>query len=596
MARRMMKLKDTATSSSTVSGLVPNRAERVVAAIPQGRVLVVEDEPEVCAIIESQISGAGYEVVTASTGREALSRLDEHTPAVALVDLMLPDMNGIELIEQMRERRPDLSAIIFTGNPTMDSAVAAIRHGVFGYLTKPHTRAQLLQMLSSAFQTRRLAEENLRLAAVEVESRRLTALVQASQSVSGSVLDDTALQRIVRVVAQALEADACTLRVLNESRRNLVLRASHGLSAPFDLDRRVVSVDDCIDGYTVQAKKTRIVDDMETDHRLPEQSLLLAHGLKSLLCVPVLKDGVPIGSLVVYWKDKRSASSADKRAMYVLANQVTFTVGNRDLYRRVSAVHEKLQAHHEKMIHELDLAFQVQKAMLPGDCTETFGQVATCLLAVEPLAGDFFNYLRVNGTQLSFYIGDVTGRGVVSAITMLFMHSTLAQHCKAGLPPARILQLTNEELCKVAREELREAALTTAFCGSLSLRDGTFRYAKAAHDGLLWWSGAANEGIFLDADGHHLGLFEQAEYEEHEVCLVKDDLLIFYTDGITEAINESGERFGRKRVRDLIAANRSRAAADIRAIVVESLRDFTGQRAALDDQAFMVFKFFGVCA
>ena len=117
------------------------------AAPPQSRLLVVDDDPSVLVIVERFASELGFQVVSRGDGREALASLGQVKPDVALVDLQMPEIGGIDVLRAMRAADPDCQVILMTGNATVDTAIEAVKLGALDYLSKPFDFDRLRELL-----------------------------------------------------------------------------------------------------------------------------------------------------------------------------------------------------------------------------------------------------------------------------------------------------------------------------------------------------------------------------------------------------------------------------------------------------------------
>lgn len=139
-----------------------------------GRVLVVDDDPQVARLHEKLLARAGHEVLCASDGQEALDRLREHTVDVILADINMPRLDGIRMLQAVRGLDLDVVVLLVTGAPSVESAAKAVEHGALRYLVKPIEPDRLLEEVANALRYRRLAEEKRRtLALLGTEWRQL---------------------------------------------------------------------------------------------------------------------------------------------------------------------------------------------------------------------------------------------------------------------------------------------------------------------------------------------------------------------------------------------------------------------------------------
>ncbi|MHC4934070.1 MAG: response regulator, partial [Planctomycetota bacterium] len=137
--------------------------------MPKGRILAVDDQRYFRELIEGTLAERGFEVRTASSGDEALELLEQSVFDVVITDLVMPVMNGTELVQRVKERDPEQDIVVVTGVVDVKSAVDAMRLGATDYLLKPYDRDMLVASLESILQRRRLSAERDRLLAENIE-------------------------------------------------------------------------------------------------------------------------------------------------------------------------------------------------------------------------------------------------------------------------------------------------------------------------------------------------------------------------------------------------------------------------------------------
>jgi DNA-binding NtrC family response regulator len=145
----------------------------------QSRILIIDDQESIRKSLKLALEREGYLVETAENGREAIRKSKEEFYNLALVDLRLPDMDGIELLTKMRETVPEMVKIIITGYPSLENAIEAVNRGADGYIVKPYTREGLLLKIKEHLQKQQEAkkysekkvEEFIETRAEEYESR-----------------------------------------------------------------------------------------------------------------------------------------------------------------------------------------------------------------------------------------------------------------------------------------------------------------------------------------------------------------------------------------------------------------------------------------
>jgi signal transduction histidine kinase len=169
------------------------------------RVLVVDDDAAILEVLEMRLAALGLDVTATGDPREALRAADAHRLDLAVVDLRMAPMNGIDLMEALHTRQPRLPVLIMTAHGTIDNAVEAIQRGAFDYLTKPFVRDELRAKIARALATRRWARDRARLLAV--------GQTLASSGVMARVLD-----AVAQATVEATEAERCVVFQLEQGR------------------------------------------------------------------------------------------------------------------------------------------------------------------------------------------------------------------------------------------------------------------------------------------------------------------------------------------------------------------------------------------
>ena len=123
------------------------------------KILIVDDEPRMCDSLKFLLSGQNYEVFTANSGQDALQSLSENEFDVAVLDVVMPGIDGHQLMACIRERNPEAMVILMTGHASMDSAARAIKNGAWDYIRKPFEYDELLKTVQNALNQKRLRRE-----------------------------------------------------------------------------------------------------------------------------------------------------------------------------------------------------------------------------------------------------------------------------------------------------------------------------------------------------------------------------------------------------------------------------------------------------
>ena len=191
----------------------------------KGSILVVDDESEIREGLEILLKGEGYGVASAESGESGLAKLEEHPFDLLLLDVSLPDRNGLDMLKEIRRRDPDLSIVLITAYGSIDMARAAFKNGAMDYITKPWSNEELLAQVAQAVESRRLRDENLHLKRALKQRFNFPNIVGKSEK----------MQVLLDLVAQVAPSRS-TVLVSGESGtgKELIAKALHSASPRAD--------------------------------------------------------------------------------------------------------------------------------------------------------------------------------------------------------------------------------------------------------------------------------------------------------------------------------------------------------------------------
>ena len=252
---------------------------------------------------------------------------------------------------------------------------------------------------------------------------------------------------------------------------------------------------------------------------------------------------------------------------------------------------DELSATYTQIDEELQSAQALQRAILPQhfpDRPELSGHAF--ILPARQLAGDFYDVLELPDGRVGILIADVSGKGVPAAFFMGISRTVLRATALAGRSPGECLAQANNVLCGTNPTDL----FVTVFYGILDPADGSFLYANGGHNPPLLWRRDADEPAPLQPTGSLvLGMIKDVRFAERSVRLEPHDLVLLYTDGITEAQNADGEEFSEERLIHAVAATGDDDPEAIVAQINARLRAFTGAVPLADDVTCVVLRYAG---
>ena len=204
------------------------------------------------------------------------------------------------------------------------------------------------------------------------------------------------------------------------------------------------------------------------------------------------------------------------------------------------------------------------------------------------MGGDFYDLIRLPDRRACVIMGDVSGKGVEAASVSAAVKTALGAYSWEGLAPARMVRSLNEFLLGFSRLE----TFATLFVGIIDLEQATLRYCSAGHPPAILVHAGAEELSILDVQSGVVGAFHDINYQDGLVRLERDDVLLLYTDGTTEARDSSGSFFGEEGLRDMVMRE-SEGDKPFEGFVdrlLATLEDFTGRNLE-DDVAMLALRF-----
>ena len=241
----------------------------------------------------------------------------------------------------------------------------------------------------------------------------------------------------------------------------------------------------------------------------------------------------------------------------------------------------------ERVAREIDIARQIQRSLLPHGSLAFQGlELEGECRPASQVGGDYFGF-RAQGDRLTATVFDVAGHGVGAAFCMTLVRSALNGEVTRGGSPSEVLARANN----LAWEDLSESALyATAFLARFDRERGVLEYASAGHVRPIMWSAEYRAFRDLPEGGMPLGMFADGSFGGGEVPFSPGDLLVLYTDGIVDAENSSGEKFGRQRLLSVVRRARRRCGREVLRRLWLELAAFVGDRPLRDDATLVVVR------
>src|SRR6185369_12261768 len=257
----------------------------------------------------------------------------------------------------------------------------------------------------------------------------------------------------------------------------------------------------------------------------------------------------------------------------------------RDITERKRA--EKALLENSHMLREMELARNIQLSLLPVAPPEIPGvSLAGFCLPATHVGGDYY-YFAKRDNSIDLAVADVSGHNIGAALMTAEARSVLRTQLATGSSAGQILTAMNE----ILYEDLNRAELfITVFCASFDIFSRTLTYANSGHPPPLHFNCSAPSCRWLDADGLLMGVRENVAFEEKQIQLQSGDVLLLYTDGVTEADNGSGELFGIERLCKILQSRHLESPQTIIDAIILNVADFSSTIPMEDDVTIVVMK------
>ncbi len=430
--------------------------------------------------------------------------------------------------------------------------------------------------------TNPIAAEGIRVAApteaeaLRLQNARLGALHEVTLGLTSTRELPDVLQRVAEI-AQTLSASAhANIYLYDAQTDTLRAAASHWSSA-----ERAVPLEPRRSGITYTVARTGQAVFIE-DAALHPAYAHVAADLRpgALACLPLVKGNRVLGTLSLgYWTPYRF--DPDKRDFLdLMARHAAIAIENARLVQ--------MAVDKARLERDLETARQIQASLIPRETPQLPGwDFAAFWLPAQLVGGDFYDFVPVPGSrQQGLVIADVSDKGMPAALFMAVARSTIRASININCCPSDCMAHANHLLYADAVN----AMFVTAFYGQLDPATGELTYVNAGHNPPLLYREAEGRLSELTRTGIALAVDDGRPYGQRSLTLQSGDFIVFYTDGVTDALDGHQEPFEVQRLRETVLSHRRGSAQEIAAGLRQSLDDYVGGNPPFDDITVVVAK------
>ncbi|MDH4070789.1 MAG: SpoIIE family protein phosphatase [Ignavibacteria bacterium] len=405
---------------------------------------------------------------------------------------------------------------------------------------------------------------------------RLRMLVKASELLNSSLDLDRILDVLLQYTVASLDATTGTIYLYDGSKGELTARRMRGGK---ELEIRL-RVGEGVAGYVAETGKTVRISDAYKDKRF-FQGIDQKSGFRtrSMLCAPMKnRAGKLIGVFQILNRKRGAFTVDDGKFLKSISIPATIAIENARLHQA--------EIESNRMQRDLELAAQLQQQILPKNLP------ASPLFRLEALTqpcmtvgGDFYDVIRSQDGSLILTVADASGKGVGAALLVSTFQAALHTYVEFGIP----IRDTVTRLNRIIYEDSTTGSFVTAVLLSLDPASRVLSFVNAGHNNplLIRSSGMVEE---LSTGGIPLGMLGESTFEVGRVVLEEGDLLVCYSDGITEAMNAKGRLFGEERLKLASLKARRKELRDVVTSLCMEVDKFAGSRPKADDLTLLLMR------
>ncbi|MEZ4528655.1 MAG: SpoIIE family protein phosphatase [Desulfobacterales bacterium] len=516
---------------------------------------------------------------TASSFAEAAEILDREE-----IPLIVAEENMIPAVEELIPLYPDPVKILTgCGNDPQLLLRAINCRGIHCFVSPHPDQTHLHHAAVQALEIYERQKENKRL--VE-DLQYMLHKMNFLHEISGKISEIKPLPRLLSDIMESsravMNAEASSLLLYDPDENRLHFNITIGDKGPL-LQQFSVKMGEGIAGWVAEHRKPLLIRDCYCDPRFnPEIDRKTSFRTCSMICIPMIRYGQLIGVMqVINKKNDGVFEDRDLIIFETLAAQCAVAIEN----ARLLETHVQTQT----LERELETARDIQQSLLPSalpryediDC-------AAELIPARQVGGDYYTIRKIGMDCSLFFIADVVGKSIPAALIVSTLYSCLNTYIRLNPQHFDLMTLAGG-MNRVILDSVTADKFVTAWFGLYHHKSAVLSSINAGHNRPMLFRKDREKPIELGTGGLALGIFETS-YRMQEIRMEKEDVLVFYTDGITEAWNEKGMQYETERLVRVVSEHRDRAAADILSEIRKDVKLHVGNAPQSDDLTCAVIR------
>ncbi len=414
------------------------------------------------------------------------------------------------------------------------------------------------------------------------------------------------LEIVTEFILDATEAEAGAAFLVDPTDRTVCARVVKGMFPPLvpmtnfvltkqkyleeRLKREKIPLGHGLVGDVAKSGLPVFIPEAEEDSRVPEPPKEFPR-IRSIMAVPLKARGQTSGVLALV--NKRGGgvfTQEDYDLLLALADQAASTV-------EFVKLHDEF-VKKQRIEQELQVAHEFQRMLLPRECPKVAGyRIAAFSKPALEVGGDYYDFFFVDDKRryLGMVIADVSGKGIPGALIMAMVRAVLRAEARGNLAPREVLLRTNER----TYEDTKENVFVTMIYAILDTRERVLRFVRAGHEPVVVVNRQQGRVTLHSPDGIALGMVDNDMFrvtEEKSVRLMPGDIIVMYTDGVTEAQDEARNEYGQQRLLDFVLAHKDDPPEQLLENVIQDIENFSRGFPQHDDITLLAFEVLGEAA
>ncbi len=427
----------------------------------------------------------------------------------------------------------------------------------------------------SSTEVSQLKYENIRL---KVAVEELSILNEIATAISSTLDVQEVIDLIIKKCIKHLRVEQGAVMLINEEDKSNPIVTIERIFDQSSEEHMPIRLNTQLTGWMMKNHKPLLSNSLANDERFTLNEKDIAN-IESLLAVPLYLKGKMIGLLTVFNKrGEERFSEDDMRLLTIIAAQSAQVIDSARLYK------EELE--YLKVQEDMNMAAQIQQNLLPKKIPEILGYEAVGVsIPAKNVGGDYYDFIPTQSGNVAFCLGDVSGKGTAAALLMANLQATLRGQTMACTCARECLDRANNLLFRSTDSE----KYATLFYGILDPEKHSLAFTNAGHNYpfLVSSDGKVER---LKTIGIPLGFLEDFEFSEHTVPFNVGDVLVLFSDGISEAMNKHEEEFEEEKILQIVKNDLNQSPHQLIENLISSVREHADGEEQSDDMTLLVIK------